>query len=682
MSKKDEYLAIINALQEKLGYPNIGYFQSLNGGEAPNSCTILDTHTSKVWKIARNRPEINPRLELRALEALPDECINVVKHLDSGELEVGGSRYFYLVFPHIEGVSLRTSIRNHIDGKTTFSFDEIKNIGDSITKAICFLNEYDLVHQDIKPDNIIVQPNGSALLIDLGIAMFITDSPKKLKKLEGPYAYMSPEKLSVIGNGQFRQWSKLNYTSDLFSLGLILLEMATLRRVNGDLEPDLAKLYKVAEMIPGLEVEEDVKTYIAPFLQSSQYDRHISVMTTTSSLSEETASVKNFRLWLHSSSKSVNLIDSFLGEHDFKSNFGLIYKAEQASSISNIDKIIERGALVIAKGGEFALDPSTYLQVYDKAHHRGTKYFEFAGLVDVGLIVNPPKFAPGGYMENYVKLVIGAQTDVGVSTYISPYLYLENIEGEAIEANFLLWNATSHHLNSLTLNKPTYFGLLISERLVNSKQELMELAFMVTNQRYAKNIYLRVESDRPQSQPLWDRGYLENLRDFVSYLSLSKSVLLANSGLEGIGYLCHGLCEVSTNPFFSQRKFLLKDKLSTQGGGTEPAPRYFAKKLLNEVLVPQEVDTLIGAHPTIEPIFHCDCPHCPSRDKESLAKHFLIQYDDMFAEISTEALSGVHDKFMEWLDLADNNYAELERSGAQFSTPTGSSFIPIWKQVF
>lgn len=682
MSKKNENTAILAALQHKLRYADTSSFESLNG-EAPNSCTVLDKNTSLVWKIARNRPVVNPRLELRALELLPDGLGRVAKHVDSGDLQVDGKNYFFLVFPHIEGTSLRVAIKNHIDSGTHFSYQELKRVGDCIAEAICFLNDNNLIHQDIKPDNIIVKSDGSAVLIDLGIALFIEDSAKALKKLEGPYAYMSPEKLSVIGNGKFRQWSKLNFTSDIFSLGLVLLEMATLRKVNGDLEPDLAQLFKIAQIVPGLDVTEEIKSYITPFLLASQFDRQEAVFGATGCRPAQRANEPIFRLWLHSSSKSVNLVDSFLTEHSFKSNFGLIYKAEQASSVKNIAEIGRRGATAIAAGGEFALDPCTYLQVLDEDHHRGTKYFNFAGSLDPSLLVNPPKFVPAGYLDNYVKEVIEAQTGINVTTYISPYLYLDSIEDEKIEANFLMWKSANQYFASQNLQQPKYFGLLISERLILSRQELMELAFMVTNQRYAQNIYLRVESKRPQSQPIWDREYLINLRDFISYLSQTMSVLLASCGLEGIGYINHGLHQVSTNPLFSQRKFSLEDKQSKRGGGTEPAPRYFAKKLMNEVIVPQEVDTLIRADASLGPIFHCDCAFCPNRDKESLAKHFLTQFDEMFSEIVNKLPSADgRAEFRAWLDNANENYAALEHRGAQFSSPTGGSFIPVWKQVF
>lgn len=682
MSNKTENKAILLALKQKLGYSDVASFELLNS-EAPNSCAILDKKTSLVWKVARNKPAANPRLELRALEALPDGCEHISKHLDAGELETGDAKYFYLVFPYIEGSSLRNAIRERVSEARPFNLAEIKKIGDSVTKAICFLNDNDLVHQDVKPDNIIVKTDGLGVLIDLGIALFIQDSPKELKKLEGPYAYMSPEKLGVIGNGKFRQWAKLNFTSDLFSLGLILLEMATLRRVNGDLEPNLANLYKIEQIIPGLEISEEIKEYISPFLKASQFDRQKDVLQAAQLASPQESEDKLFRLWLHSSSKSVTFLDSFISDYAFKTKFGLVYKAEQASSEKNIEDIVKRGQAIKAKGGEFALDPCTYLQELDHNHHRGTRFFSYAGKFDVGQILYPPRFAPQGYLGSYVESVMSAQAEVGVTRYISPYLYLDGIESESVEANFAAWKKTSKFIVENKIEEPCYFALLISERLILARSELMELALIVANQRYAKNIYLRVESKRPQSQPMWDRTFMENLRDFIGFISQTKSVFLVGTGIEGIGYLNYGVSEVSTNPLFSQRKFSLEDKKSKRSGGVEPDPRYFVRKLLNEVLVPQEVDTPLAAYSDLIDIYNCTCGFCPKRDKDSLARHFLIQFEDMFKIISGESSAGTGKvEFVKWIERASDNYILIERKGVQFSAPTGSTFLSIWKQVF
>ena len=411
-------------------------------------------------------------------------------------------------------------------------------------------------------------------------------------------------------------------------------------------------------------------------MRHSQYDRQVAVVEATGNGIQMQKSEEKPRLWLHSSSKSMSIVGNFIDNHQLKSDFGLVYKATQARSANNIKDITARGQVVLDKGGSFLLDPCTYLQVLDKKHHRGTKHFDYSGVVSPEQIVNPPKFVQG-YTDNYVKEVIKAQEEMGVSAIISPYLYIETVDDFSAEANFLLWRETNDYLESDSEN--CYFALLISERLVLSRKELMELALMISNHRFAKKIYLRLESKRESSQPMWDRDYMENLKDFLIFVSQTSNILLASSGIEGLGYLCFGLAEVGTNPLFSQRKFSFSDKSSTRGGGTEPIPRYFTRSLLNEVLVPQEVDTPMSANPAIRPIFDCSCGFCPNRDKESRLKHYLVNYDEMFSSIANS--KDVND-FKNWIEAAIDNYDLLEDEGLQFSPSTNGNFLSVWRQVF
>src|SRR5262249_32519374 len=99
-----------------------------------------------------------------------------------------------------------------------------------IAEALAFAHESGVVHGDVKPENVVVQPEGSIKLLDFGIARRVKLAPAALDetvtsldwlaayKTAGTVAYMAPEKLLGEG-GDFR--------SDLFSFGVVLFEMAT-----------------------------------------------------------------------------------------------------------------------------------------------------------------------------------------------------------------------------------------------------------------------------------------------------------------------------------------------------------------------------------------------------------------------------------------------------------------------
>ena len=98
--------------------------------------------------------------------------------------------------------------------------------GTQIAKTLGYAHQKGYVHRDIKPSNIIVQPDGEIRVTDFGIA-HIEDSSATLQTqagdIMGTPAYMSPEQ--VLGQ-------PVDGRSDIFSLGVILYEMSTGKRLS------------------------------------------------------------------------------------------------------------------------------------------------------------------------------------------------------------------------------------------------------------------------------------------------------------------------------------------------------------------------------------------------------------------------------------------------------------------
>lgn len=117
----------------------------------------------------------------------------------------------FLVVEFVEGDPLSHYIPS--------SPEVVVELGTQIALALDYAHEADIIHRDIKPDNINVTPQGQVKIMDLGLAR-----PREAKRVTAPGmvigtpAYISPEQA---------QGHKLDRRTDIYSLGIVLYEMAT-----------------------------------------------------------------------------------------------------------------------------------------------------------------------------------------------------------------------------------------------------------------------------------------------------------------------------------------------------------------------------------------------------------------------------------------------------------------------
>lgn len=124
----------------------------------------------------------------------------------------------YFVMEYIRGYTMNDRILR----KTRLPLDEIPVIIESVAEALSYAwRKYQVVHCDIKPDNIMVDADGSIKVTDLGIARSLLSA----QQLESPDEvfgtpdYMSPEQICGMDN--------LDCRSDIYSLGAAVYHMVT-----------------------------------------------------------------------------------------------------------------------------------------------------------------------------------------------------------------------------------------------------------------------------------------------------------------------------------------------------------------------------------------------------------------------------------------------------------------------
>ena len=121
----------------------------------------------------------------------------------------------YIILDYFSGGDLRRFSARHFN--KMFSEKEAKFISACILTALLFLRRNNIIHRDIKPDNILIDKEGYIHITDFGISK--RKNEKKVQEIHdtsGTSYYMSPE--AMIGLDQ-------NFQTDYFSLGIVVFEM-------------------------------------------------------------------------------------------------------------------------------------------------------------------------------------------------------------------------------------------------------------------------------------------------------------------------------------------------------------------------------------------------------------------------------------------------------------------------
>ncbi len=125
-----------------------------------------------------------------------------------------------IVMEMVEGTALRKLC------ETPVPVDRVVHIGQQTARALAAAHAHDIVHRDVKPENIMVRPDGYVKVLDFGLARLTAtrdrtataDLTSTAGLPVGTLRYMSPEQ---------SRGEPLSAASDVFSLGIVLYELAT-----------------------------------------------------------------------------------------------------------------------------------------------------------------------------------------------------------------------------------------------------------------------------------------------------------------------------------------------------------------------------------------------------------------------------------------------------------------------
>lgn len=154
-------------------------------------------------------------VEYQMMQVLTGRC--VPRFVAAGDLQ----RIPYLVMEHIPGHTLNHWLLPRGTDQPPLSPQQVCKLAAAVAQAVHALHKQNACHLDLKPANVLIKPDGSAVLLDFGLschAHYPDLLAEELRKAIGSPAWIAPEQVVGI-RGDPR--------SDIFAIGVILYELVT-----------------------------------------------------------------------------------------------------------------------------------------------------------------------------------------------------------------------------------------------------------------------------------------------------------------------------------------------------------------------------------------------------------------------------------------------------------------------
>ncbi|WP_229332457.1 serine/threonine-protein kinase, partial [Streptomyces sp. UNOC14_S4] len=121
----------------------------------------------------------------------------------------------YLVMQYVEGADLA----DHLAENDPYPWQWAVSVAAQLCSVLSAVHAVPIIHRDLKPRNVMVRPDGSVLVLDLGVAAVLDTDTTRLTRTGSPIgspAYMAPEQAMGGAVGPY---------TDLYALGVLLHEL-------------------------------------------------------------------------------------------------------------------------------------------------------------------------------------------------------------------------------------------------------------------------------------------------------------------------------------------------------------------------------------------------------------------------------------------------------------------------
>jgi hypothetical protein len=616
--------------------------------------------------------------EVRALELVDDP--NVVRYYGAGEVEVDGTTYRYLEMDYIEGQPLSAAIA----AGEEWSLDRISQLARDLVAGASAIWAANLAHRDVTPKNIMIRPDGQAVIVDLGIARHLDLETVTHLPTPGTPGWMAPEQVGP--DPEHGDWR-----SDQFVIGLVLYQLATgvaPYRADSLAERWLAPAEQALR--PPTAVNPDLPDLlgdvIAKMTAPEPYQRYLSPEALTAAVEAAGAQIEAQTL-----EPGPGRGFSFALAQGHQKNFteGSFYTDLAADAIivdarcASVDKTRE----LLGEGGKAKsikiVDPVNY---FDRspvnARPTGYQRLPYGGAPPIS------GFSDATARRAYLNAIVDYQLALDVDAVISPYFYSGAGEMTWLRESTGLAALTAELLEEKELELPVWTGCAIPAALLgpNHRAALLNL---LTGAR-PSTLYLLVHTGQGTQQPLAEDQTLAGLQILIDTLNQAgTAVVVGRRFSEGLLLGALGASGWSVGAQGTHQNFQPNPEQEEDGGGGRGLDWYYVPQLLNSISIETRARLYANHTQLLAPstgfareIFATNLARAAlGRDtaaRVALIRHNLVSMRQQAADLAAVPANRRVALMRGWIDTAENQYNQLAGPWHPAENP---SFLASWRKV-
>jgi len=627
---------------------------------------IIDPSVAELERVDR---------ELAAIQRVDNS--HVVKFRNSGTHTSAGVNYLWIEMDYIEGHSLGSAL----SGGQVFTPLEAAQVIRQLVEGASAIWGQKTAHRDLSPNNIILRPNGDAVIVDMGMARHVDDDTITILPTPGTPGWMSPEQVSSSPtHGDWR--------SDQFVLGAIGYRILTgVRPFDGanamerwvapathdprpirSIEPSVPSA--MAEVVERMMSKQPFRRYLKATDLLADIDRAIAALQFNTVVDDRPQ-----RFGVHIGQLKSWAEDGFLSD---LSPGGVIIDIRAGNRVAEfVDSARAAGAGAV-------LDPATYFvrspQAVQPDAFKALPYGDQPVLT--GFSDEPARRA-------WCKSVLDEQMTFAPETVISPYFYAGEGEQSWISESLACARVYGELMDEETdpdARASIWTTVAVHSAWLSNSAARETLLNALTGQSM-QALYILVHTPQPSFGPLADLDVLRGMRELLEVLrEAGIPVIVGKRASSGLLLLALGAdvwsCGVSSN------QMNMAPHPETKERGGPAADRMFVPTLLNLITVSTyalmaqsanahlvSIDTAPGLelllqNPTLE--------NLTSGQRVLLLRHNLLaqksKVDELAARPSGQRVALVR----RWVEEAQAAYTALPpvRSAGE-----SSGFLRVWAEA-